>query len=595
TASAEDCMHDPIYEQDWNAVVTTGMRVRDIPCMETSVVLTTVPVGTVVHVIAKTDGYYQVRMKDGTEGWVGQWLIEPTNESFETETTVQTKEPLYDIEGHAYETAIRYLESEGVIEGYPDGSYKPSQNVNRAEFVKILVESILDEKPATPSNKCFPDVSNSEWFAPYVCYASAEGIIDGYQDNTFKPAGEINLVEASKILVNTLDLDKKAVPETPWYGIYIEAMMEGNFIPSTFNGLDQKVNRGQMAEMMWRILENKTDQPSQTFKIEYVSAEESKNTCEVPAEAQSANTSNSTNVVGDGDPASCTSEAVVDAIAEGGVITFNCGSDPITIKMDETANIYNDKGPEIVIDGGNLVTLDGQNERRILYMNTCDQDLKWTTPHCDNQDHPRLTVQNITFANGNSTNQDDHGGGAIFSRGGRLKIVNANFYSNACDSTGPDIGGGAIRAFDQYNDKPLYIVDSTFGGNGLGNTCSNGGALSSIGVSYSIYNSVFKENTAIGNGANPAQAGTPGGGSGGAIYNDGNDFNLYICGTVIENNHANEGGGAIFFVSNNKTGNLIIKDSTLSNNPSDGFETKGFPGIYYEGEGDIQTSNSTIN
>lgn len=76
--------------------------------------------------------------------------------------------------------------------------------------------------------------------------------------------------------------------------------------------------------------------------------------------------------------------------------------------------------------------------------------------------------------------------------------------------------GGAIRVFDQYNDLPVYIVNSTFGGaEGYSNQGSNGGALSSITVSWTIINSLFTHNKAIGNGGNPAQAGTPGGGSGG--------------------------------------------------------------------------------
>ena len=111
--------------------------------------------------------------------------------------------------------------------------------------------------------------------------------------------------------------------------------------------------------------------------------------------------------------------------------------------------------------------------------------------------------------------------------------------------------------------------------------CSNGGALSSIGVSWSIYNSTFTDNRAVGHGANPARAGSRGGGSGGAIYNDGNRFRLFVGGTTIADNHANEGGGAIFYVSNDRSGTLKIAWSTLERNPSDGFETA--PGIYFLG------------
>ena len=319
--------------------------------------------------------------------------------------------------------------------------------------------------------------------------------------------------------------------------------------------------------------------------------------CAVPEEARPADVSNPTTVVGDGTPTSCTGEAFVAAVAKGGVITFDCGPDPVVVTLSETAKIYNNTGPEIVIDGGGLVTLSGAGARRILYMNTCDESLVWTTPMCNDQDHPRLTVQNLTFVHGNASGeQDPDGGGAIFVRGGRFKLVNTRFFNNVCDDTGPDVGGAALRVFDQHQDQPVYVVNSTFGGEPeLGNRCSNGGGLSSIGVSYTVINSLFSYNEAIGYGANPAQSGTPGGGSGGAIYNDGNTFTLTLCGTKIEHNTANEGGGAVFFVSNDLSGSLVIEDSTLCANPSAGFETQGFPGIFVLANGDPQVSGSTLS
>lgn len=318
--------------------------------------------------------------------------------------------------------------------------------------------------------------------------------------------------------------------------------------------------------------------------------------CDVPAEAQPEDTSSPTTVVGDGTPESCTSEAVVAAVAKGGIITFDCGPDPITITLTETAKIFNDKGPKIVIDGGGKVTLSGGGKVRILYQNTCDQSQVWTTDHCNDQDHPQLTVQNITFVDGSSKGlKDPDGGGAIFVRGGRFKVIGSRFFHNVTDDTGPDVGGAAIRVFDQSEGKPVYVVGSTFGGKpGLGNSGSNGGGLSSIGVSYTVINSLFSDNSAIGNGANPAANGTPGGGSGGAIYCDGNTYTLSLCGVKITDNTANEGGGAIFFVSNDKTGSLVIKDSVLSHNPSAKFETPGYPGIFVIANGDPQVEGSTI-
>jgi len=110
-------------------------------------------------------------------------------------------------------------------------------------------------------------------------------------------------------------------------------------------------------------------------------------------------------------------------------------------------------------------------------------------------------------------------------------------------------------------------VHSTFGGNSASsNVCSNGGALGSIGVSWTIINSVLTYNEAVGNGGNPATSGTPGGGSGGAIYNDGNTMTLTIDGSQLSYNRVNAFGSAIIFVSDNYTGSIAITDSTITGN-----------------------------
>src|SRR5262249_2319320 len=151
---------------------------------------------------------------------------------------------------------------------------------------------------------------------------------------------------------------------------------------------------------------------------------------------------------------------------KGGIITFDCGPNPVTIVMTQTAKVVNDASPDVVIDGGGKVTLSGGGARRILYMNTCDQAQHWTTSHCQDQDTPRLVVQNLAFVDGNSTGQleEGGGGGAVLVRGGRFKVVNTTFKRNRCDSTGPDLGGAALRVRDQYHGLPVYVTASTFGG-----------------------------------------------------------------------------------------------------------------------------------
>jgi hypothetical protein len=295
-----------------------------------------------------------------------------------------------------------------------------------------------------------------------------------------------------------------------------------------------------------------------------------------PAAARAVDTSHPDRWVGHGTPRSCTSRAVVRAVAAGGVIRFRCGRRPVRIVLRQTAKVVN-TSRRVVLDGRGLVTLSGGGKRRILYQDTCDKRQVWTTSHCDDQATPALVVQNLTLAGGDATGErfEGGGGGAIFARGGTLKVVHSRFTGNRCDPTGPDLGGGAIRALSQS--VPVSVARSTF----TGGVCSNGAALSSIGVSWSISDSTFTDNRAIGRGANPARSGTPGGGSGGAIYTDGNAYDVRLDRVTMTHNHAREGGGAVFFVSNDRTGDLTIRDSTLRGNPSDGFRTD--PGIYFLG------------
>ncbi len=318
-------------------------------------------------------------------------------------------------------------------------------------------------------------------------------------------------------------------------------------------------------------------------------------TATIPAGGGAVDVSNPDVVIGDGTPESCTCQAVVDAVAQGGKNTFDCGPDPQVFTMTEPAKIYNNASQEVVIDGGGRITLSGGASSRILYMNTCDADLVYTTPHCQNQDHPRLTVQNLTFADGNSKSETTHeGGGAIWARGGRFKAVNTCFFNNICAEEGPDVGGGALRVFSQYNNLPVYLTNCTFGGaDGYGNWGSNGGAISSIGVSWTITNSLFSHNRAIGNGGNPAQSGTPGGGSGGAIYNDGNTMTLSLDGCLLEYNTVVQHGASIFFVTNDRSGNIAIDNSTIRDNMG-GSWYPVYPSISMHANTAISVTNSTI-
>jgi hypothetical protein len=164
---------------------------------------------------------------------------------------------LSDINGHPYENAIDYLLQKGIISGYPDGTFKPNQTVNRAEFTKMIVNAAMTIDTSVSLSMCFPDVKD-QWFARYVCFARIKQIISGYPDGFFRPEQTINFVEASKILVLT---NKLAYQNgDTWYYGYVKSLEDSKYIPVSITKLDQQVTRAELAEMLWRILQKKSDQ-----------------------------------------------------------------------------------------------------------------------------------------------------------------------------------------------------------------------------------------------------------------------------------------------------------------------------------------------
>lgn len=159
-------------------------------------------------------------------------------------------------------SAVKYLYEKKVVKGYDDGSFKAYKTINRAEFLKILME--LSEYEVSGEN-CFSDVSD-QWFAPYICTAAELGLVKGYDDGTFRPAKDINFAEASKIIVNTLALETDGSNDETWYHSYVSAMELLSAIPTSIDKFDKDITRGEMSEMVYRIHAKKTGEKSTSYR-----------------------------------------------------------------------------------------------------------------------------------------------------------------------------------------------------------------------------------------------------------------------------------------------------------------------------------------
>jgi len=159
-------------------------------------------------------------------------------------------------------SAIVDLKDSGIVEGYTDGSYKPENSINRAEFLKILIMSIQED---FGGNNCFPDVKD-EWFAPYVCKAKELGLVSGYDDGFFRPERDINFAEVAKIVSNAFDLIQEKSDKNIWFKHYVLSLQDYSAIPTSILSFDKKINRAEMAEIIYRVKNGYTQKAYNTFE-----------------------------------------------------------------------------------------------------------------------------------------------------------------------------------------------------------------------------------------------------------------------------------------------------------------------------------------
>ena len=181
-------------------------------------------------------------------------------------TITKAETEFVDSETHQYSIAIDYLRVKAIVSGYDDGTFKPDNQINRAEFMKIVMGAkYASDLSAGVEGDCFYDVK-MDWYAPYVCLAKTKNIVKGYDDGNFRPSQSISFVEAAKILSEVYGLD--VTDGGQWYEGYVKALQSDNYIPSTIGQLDKPITRGEMAELIWRIKEQIKDESAATLIFE---------------------------------------------------------------------------------------------------------------------------------------------------------------------------------------------------------------------------------------------------------------------------------------------------------------------------------------
>lgn len=173
-------------------------------------------------------------------------------------------------DNHINKDAILYMQENGIVQGYNDGTFKPNSQINRAEFVKIALKGMPDfneEDLANCKTVEFKDLNKSEWYVPYVCLAKNKNIIQGYPDGTFKPGDPIKFTEAAKIIVNSMQLDPEVKVESwePWFKPFVKALEAHFAIPVSIDVFNKQIVRSEMAEMVYRLQEGEVGLDYRTY------------------------------------------------------------------------------------------------------------------------------------------------------------------------------------------------------------------------------------------------------------------------------------------------------------------------------------------
>ena len=189
----------------------------------------------------------------------------PDQTSALTASPTKSGEEFSDLsESHWSHSCVKKLAGTGIVSGNPDGSFRPNNPINRAEFLKLVFIALYPELSDSAAGTCFSDVKSSDWFSGSVCAASSKNIVTGYAGNAFKPSQPITRAEAVSILIKSLGLpistnvnSRFRDVSVVWQSAYINAATKyslvSGYADSTFRP-NNNISRAEAAQVVCNAL-----------------------------------------------------------------------------------------------------------------------------------------------------------------------------------------------------------------------------------------------------------------------------------------------------------------------------------------------------
>jgi len=166
---------------------------------------------------------------------------------------------------HTFYDSVTYWTDLGVTKGHlGEGGqrhFKPFLTLSRAEATRMALNALSIKPSPRPSG--FTDIPPKIWYESYASAAWTKGLIQGYPDGTFRGEQKITFAELAKIVATSVGFTPETVTD-PWYHPYLEFLEEKNAIPTTVVSLNAPALRGELSEMYYRLVTKRADKPSLT-------------------------------------------------------------------------------------------------------------------------------------------------------------------------------------------------------------------------------------------------------------------------------------------------------------------------------------------
>lgn len=156
---------------------------------------------------------------------------------------------------HPYFHAIDYFQEEGIVEGYDVNGkryFKPLEKVSRAAALKILL--VAADKPEASGATKFPDVPSTAWFAPYVGRAVQDGVVQGFPDGRFRPEANVTRAQFMKMLANVFGAPVVPQNDGEWYEPYMQMGATYRIFDNPESNPGHNLSRGEIAEYTYRMV-----------------------------------------------------------------------------------------------------------------------------------------------------------------------------------------------------------------------------------------------------------------------------------------------------------------------------------------------------